>query len=263
MGVKDLRDDLKKLTPQDQVLAIDLRDRDPQLAFSDVPYVKVCMFFGYLDTRFGRERFDAFLHGYFDRFAFKSTTTEQFLAYLQENLLDRYPGIVTQDEVTAWVHDPGIPADAVVPDSKALKLVDEARSAWLGRKLPAKQFGMGWVPLQWLYFLDNMPAALDQKQLAELDQADGFTHSENAEIESSWLSLAIRNNYQPSYARLEDYLQAVGRTDLITPLYEQLMKTPSGTAVAKRVYAKVKAGYQSDTVTAVNAIVDPQTETAE
>ena len=192
LGLQRLRANLAKLQPADQVLAIDLRDRDPELVFSDVPYEKGRLFLNYLAAKFGHERFDAFLRGYFDHFAFKSITTEQFDGYLTENLLNRFPGIVSHDEVLAWENAPGIPADAVLPVSAALSPVDQARTAWLAGTLQSKKFGLDWVTQQWLYFLDNMPAVLSAAQLADLDKADGFTRSRNAEIEHSWLKLAIR-----------------------------------------------------------------------
>jgi leukotriene-A4 hydrolase len=257
LGLKSLRDELAKLKPADQVLAIDLRDRDPELVFSAVPYEKGRLFLFYLDAKFGRERFDAFLRGYFDHFAFQSISTEQFNEYLFANLLDRFPGIVTREQVLNWEHAPGIPADAVLPVSSAFQPVDAARAAWLGGTLAAKTFGQDWVAQQWLYFLDNMPGALSAKQLADLDKAYGFTHSQNAEIEHSWLLLVIRNNYQPSYPRLEEYLKTIGRRKLIAPLYTELMKTPSGAEFAKRVYAKAMPGYHPDTVAAIDAIVTP------
>jgi leukotriene-A4 hydrolase len=257
LGLKRLREELATLKPQDQELAIDLRDRDPELAFSAVPYEKGRLFLNYLDAKFGRDRFDAFLRSYFDHFAFKSITTEQFNDYLSENLLDRFPGIVTPTQVRGWEHAPGIPADAVLPVSSALPRVDEARSAWLGGTLEPKKFGLDWAAQQWLYFLDNMPATLRAKQLEALDQAYGLTRSQNAEIERSWLVLVIRNNYQPSFVRLEDYLKSIGRRKLIAPLYAELMKTSSGTEFAKRVYAKARPGYHPDTVAAIDAIVNP------
>ena len=257
LGLKALRDDLAKLKPADQVLAIDLRDRDPGLVFSAVPYEKGRLLLRYLDAKFGHERFEAFLRGYFERFAFKSISTEQFNDYLVQNLLERYPGIVSREQVLAWEHDPGIPADAVLPVSSAFLPVDAARSAWVSGQLPSKKFGMDWVTQQWLYFLDGMPATLSVKQLADLDQAYGFTRSENALLERSWLELVIRNNYQPGFARLEEYLKSIGRRLLIEPLYTDLMKTPSGAEFAKRVYAKARPGYHPDTVKAVDAIVTP------
>jgi leukotriene-A4 hydrolase len=257
LGLKSLREDLAKLKPQDQVLAIDLRDRDPELAFSAVPYEKGRLFLSYLDAKFGRDRFAAFLRSYFDHFAFKSITTEQFNEYLAENLLDRFAGIVTRQQVLAWENAPGIPADAVLPVSSAFQPVDDARTAWLGGKLAAKKFGLEWVTSQWLYFLDNLPAAMTAEQLGRLDLAYGLTRSQNAEIEHGWLKIVIRNNYQPGFARLEDYLKTIGRRKLIAPLYVELMNTPSGTEFANRVYAKARPGYHPETVTAIDAIVNP------
>jgi len=263
LGLKSLRSGLAKLKPDDQILAIDLRDRDPDAVFSEIPYEKGRLFLDYLDAKFGRERFDAFLRGYFDHFAFKSITTEQFLAYLQENLLDRFPGIVTRGQVNAWVFGPGLPADAVLPVTTMFEPVDEARTAWLAGKLAPKKLGMDWIAQQWLYFLDNMPATLPPSQMADLDKAYGFTKSPNAEIAHSWFKLVIANDYQPSFPRLEEYLKTVGRRKLIAPLYEALMKTPSGAVVAKRVFAKARPGYHPETVKAIEAIVVPKEETGE
>jgi aminopeptidase N len=263
LGLKSLRSDLAKLKPADQILAIDLRDRDPDDVFSEIPYEKGRLFLNYLDAKFGREHFDAFLQGYFDHFAFKSITTEQFLAYLQENLLDRFPGIVTRTQVNAWVFGPGLPADAVLPVTTMFEPVDEARAAWLAGKLAPKKLGVDWIAQQWLYFLNNMPAMLLPAQLADLDKTFGFSKSPNAEIAHSWFKLVIVNDYQPSFPRLEEYLKTVGRRKLIAPLYEALMKTPSGAVVAKRVFAKARPGYHPETVKAIETIVVPKEETGE
>jgi leukotriene-A4 hydrolase len=263
LGLKSLRADLAKLKPADQVLANDLRDRDPSEVFTEIPYEKGRLFLNYLDSMFGRERFDAFLRGYFDHFAFKSITTEQFLGYLQENLLDRFPGIVSREQVNAWVLAPGLPADAVLPTTVMFQPVDGARAAWLEGKLQPKKFGLDWVAQQWLYFLDNMPANLSAAKLAELDKAYGFSKTPNAEIAHSWFLLVIANNYQPSYPRLEEYLTTIGRRKLIAPLYEALMKTPPGADLAKRVFAKARPGYHSETVAAIEAIVNPPAESSE
>jgi leukotriene-A4 hydrolase len=263
LGLKSLRSDLAKLKPDDQILAIDLRDRDPDDVFSEIPYEKGRLFLNYLDAKFGRERFDAFLRGYFDHFAFKSITTEQFLAYLQENLLDRFPGIVTRGQVNAWVFGPGLPADAVLPVTTMFEPVDEARTAWLAGKLAPKKLGMDWIAQQWLYFLNNMPATLPASQMADLDKAFGFSKNPNAEIAHGWFKLVIANDYQPSFPHLEEYLKTVGRRKLIAPLYEALMKTPSGAVVAKRVFAKARPGYHPETVKAIEAIVVPKEETVE
>jgi leukotriene-A4 hydrolase len=257
LALKELNADLKKLPPGDQMLANDLRDRDPEDAFTAVPYDKGRLFLNYLDAKFGRERFDAFLKTYFDHFAFKAITTDQFVAYLQDNLLNKYPGIVSREQVNAWVFNPGLPADAVLPVTTLFATVDEARAAWLAGSLPLKKLGTDWNVQQWLYFLENMPPNLSAAQMTDLDKAYGFTKSENAEVASSWFKLVIAHDYQPAYPRMEEYLNTIGRTKLIKPLYEGLMNTGPGQAVAKRVFAKAKVGYHPETVTTLEAVVEP------
>jgi len=234
----------------------DLRDRDPALVYTEVPYEKGRLFLTYLDAKFGRERFDAFLRGYFDHFEFQGISTEDFERYLEENLLDRFPGIVTRAEVAAWISGPGIPPDAVLPTTDAFTAVDEARDAWYSRKVAAKKLDVrDWSAQQWKYFLDGMPQPLGAAQMAELDQAFTLTGGANAEIGRSWYMLVIRNQYQPSYARLEEYLQTIGRRKLIAPLYEELMKTPAGAVQAKRVYKLARPGYHPQAAAAIDAIV--------
>ena len=262
-GLQALRTDLARLAPADQVLALDLQDRDPIEAFSAIPSEKGRLFFSYLEAMFGREQFDAFLQGYLNHFAFKSITTDQFLRYLQANLIDRHPGRVTRDQVNAWVFGPGLPADAVLPATTLFQSVDEARSAWLGGKLPAKKIGADWSAAQWRYFLGTMPGGLATTQLKELDKAFGFAKSGNAAIAQAWFLLAIADSYQPSFAGLEEYLNKVGLARLIMPLYEALMSKPYGAPIAKRVFAKAHAGYHPETAAVIEALVDPRPESRE
>jgi leukotriene-A4 hydrolase len=253
---RTLREDLEHMSAEDQVLAVDLRGRDPGVGMRDAADRKAALFFAYLDGKFGRERFDAFLRGFVDHFAFKSVTTEQFLAYLKENLLDRSAGLVSAAEVSAWVTAPGLPRDAPLASGPVYEEVDAARSAWLGGKTPAKKLDThGWVTPQWVCFLGNMPA-LRKDQLAELDQTFDFTRSPNAEIASSWFLLVIRAGYQPSYPRLEEFLKTTGRRSLVAPLYVELMKTPAGEALARRVFPLARPLYQAQTATALDAIVN-------
>ena len=258
LGLKTLRDELAAFKPADQVLAIDLRDRDPGEGLSNVPYEKGRLFLKYLDAKFGREHFDGFLRGYFDHFAFQSVNSEQFLNYLQENLLDRYPGIITRAQANEWVLRPGLPADAVLPVTTMFQTVDATRDSWLAGKLPLKKMGADWAAQQWLYFLDGMPAALTTAQLADLDKALNLSKSPNAEIAHSWFELVIANNYQPAFPALEEYLKTVGRRKLIEPLYRALMKSGSGTETAKRVFKKARPGYHPETVKAIEAIVETE-----
>jgi aminopeptidase N len=255
LGVRSLKENLAELKPPDQRLAVDLRGKDPDAVFSDVPYEKGRLFLNFLDAKFGREHFDAFLRGYFDHFAFQSLTSEGFEKYLKENLLDKYPGTVTPAEVDQWIHGPGIPPNAVLPTTTMFSVVDEQRAAWLAGKLTAKNLGAGWVTQQWLHFFNELPK-LAQAQMVSLDEAKHFTKNSNAVIESAWLRLAIANDYKPANARLKEYLTSVGRILLIKPLYGELMKTSEGKTRAREIFAKAKTNYHATTLAIIAPIVD-------
>jgi hypothetical protein len=105
--------------------------------------------------------------------------------------------------------------------------------------LPVK----GWSTPEWLHFLRSLPPKLDLKRMAQLDSAYRLTASGNSEILAQWLLMSIQSGYQPAYAKLDRFLNEVGRRKYIKPLYQELAKTPEGKAHAKRVYATARAGY--------------------
>jgi hypothetical protein len=263
-AVHALRASLAAQSSEDQVLAEDLRGQDPAKRSREWAFGKAGLFFAYLEGKFGRERFDAFLRGYFDHFSLRSVDGRQFLDYLKANLLDRFPGIVTAEQVDDWVASAGIPADALLPASTAFDAVDAARSDWLAGKIPAGKIDVrAWQTPQWVYFLEGMPAALRRDQLADLDQAFGFTRSAKPLVSGGWFLLVIRNGYQPGYQRLEEYLHTTGRTSLIAPLYVELMKSPAGATQAKRVYDSAKSFYHPQTVAVLDGIVQPESGDAD
>ncbi|NGZ99936.1 hypothetical protein G5V59_05915 [Nocardioides sp. W3-2-3] len=62
--------------------SLDLAGRDPDEGPTKIPYEKGSLFLRTIEAAVGRERFDAFLRAYFDRFAFESMDTASFLAHL-------------------------------------------------------------------------------------------------------------------------------------------------------------------------------------
>ncbi|HTU66281.1 MAG TPA: M1 family metallopeptidase [Steroidobacteraceae bacterium] len=258
LDLATLRDDLAKLPPSDQVLAIDLRDRDPDDVFSQVAYVKGSLFIRWLTARFGTDTVDAFLHDYFDHFQFQSIATEQFRAYLEANLLPKKPGAVIAAELDEWLLKPGLPKTAVLPQSDAFAKVDAQRQDWLGG-MPATDLpGADWTTHEWVHFIDRLPAKVAANRLAELDAAFHLTDAGNAEIAFSWLRVAIRNDYAPAWPRLENYLTTIGRRRLIKPLYEDLLKTPAGAARARAIYAKARPNYHPIAVSALDPLLRPR-----
>ena len=244
LGLQSLQRDLRKLDKPLTVLAVDLRGRDPDDGFSDIPYEKGRFFLGWLQSRVGRSELEQFLKGYFDHFAFQSISTEQFRDYLRSNLLAGKPDLVSDAELDEWLYAPGLPRDAVLPSSDAFVKVDALRQQWLAGKLPAGALPVAqWSTFEWLHFLDNMPPKLPVARMGELDAAFKLTEQHNSEIAHSWLLNVIHAGYQPGYARLEQYLTSIGRRKLVKPLYEALLKTPAGRDFAARVYETARPGY--------------------
>jgi hypothetical protein len=256
LGRQDLQADIDALPANDQIMAIDLRGRDPDDVFSNIPYEKGALFLRELEHKVGRENFDTFLLGYFEKFAFKSITTDQFVSYLEQTLLNEHSDKLSKQRIQQWIFQPGIPDDAPVPESDAFSVVDEARDAWLVGQIQADEIDSEkWVVHQWLYFLNNMPEKLSQKQLADLDKTFALTNSKNNEIAHSWLLISVNNWYQPAFKRLHDYLTSIGRNKLVKPLYKALSQTPEGKVIAQKAFSEAKAGYHPLTIKANEGFV--------
>lgn len=249
LGLQSLQRDVADLTGKGEgaltKLALDMQGQDPDDAFSEVPYEKGRLFLGFLEARLGRAELDRFLRGYFDHFAFQSVSTQQFVDYLSQHVLNRPDARVTLAEVRVWLDEPGIPALAVLPHSDAFKRIDAQRDAWLkGQRKAGALDTRQWTTHEWLHFLDNLPADLPAARLQELDDAFDLTQSHNAMIAHSWLLDAIRAGYSPAWPRLENYLTTIGRRKLVKDLYEELLKTPDGKQRAQRIYARARPLYQ-------------------
>ena len=257
LGYEDLQADIASLPANDQILAIDLRGRNPDDVFSNIPYEKGALFLREIEHKIGRDNFDKFLLEYFAAFTFKSITTDEFINYLDQTLLVTYADKLDRDRIQEWIFSPGIPAGAPVPQSDAFSKVDKERNAWLeGNKAAANIVTSSWTVHEWLYFLNNMPNALSAEQLAELDLAFALTASKNNEIAHSWLMIAVYNEYKPAYDRLYNYLVSIGRNKLVKPLYRELAKTPEGKAFAKKAFEEAKPGYHPLTISANAGFVD-------
>jgi leukotriene-A4 hydrolase len=106
LGVQSLQRELQRLPPRDQVLAIDLRGRDPEEGSSDVPYEKGRLFLDWLESRVGADTLDALLRDWFESHAFQSVTTEQFRDWLLASLRTRAPGKVDRRRSTSGCTSP-------------------------------------------------------------------------------------------------------------------------------------------------------------
>jgi leukotriene-A4 hydrolase len=246
LGQQDLTESLAQAAHEgDKALAFDQRGRDPDEVFSSIPYQRGQLFLQYLEVKFGRAKFDAFLRGWFDEHAFQSKTTEDFIAYLEAKLLGPNPGVVTRAKIDEWIYGAPMPTDAVYTQSDAFTKVDEQRAGWLEGRLPVGKLQTAkWSSHEWQHFLDNMPPQLTAAQAAELDRRFKLTRAQDNAVAVSWFRVAIRTGYQPALPTIERFLLTVGRMRYLNPLYRELAaKKPEGLAFAQRVFAQAKPTY--------------------
>lgn len=258
LGYEDLQADLKDFAPRDQIMAIDLRGRDPDDVFSNIPYEKGSLFLYEIENAIGRDNFDEFLRTYFDAFGFKSITTEDFLAYLDKTLLLQYPQKLSKERVLKWVFEPGIPANAPKPYSPAFETVDNIRATWLDGSLAIDKIDSSkWTSHEWKYFLNGMPEKLSPEQMLSLDKQFSLTSAGNNEVAHSWLMLVVKNDYQPGFKRVHSFLTSIGRNKFLRPLYRALKETGK-LELAREIFNEAKPGYHPLSVKVNSRILYPE-----
>ena len=257
LGFQDLQQTVAELQPRDTHLFLDMEGRDPDDAATKLPYEKGYFFLRLIEETVGREDFDVFLRDYFDRHAFQSMTTAEFLEELRANLLNSHPGSEQRIAIDEWVYGPGIPANAPAVHSDAFLRVEEQAAAFQSGTPASQIAAQRWSTHEWIHFLRHLPKTLTTEQMAELDAAFGFTRSGNSEILHEWLMQAIEHRYEPAYDALEAFLLRQGRRKFLKPLYQKLAETPEGLERARRIYAKARPMYHAVSYRTIDQLLGP------
>jgi leukotriene-A4 hydrolase len=256
LGYQDFEKNVEELgkDSKDTWLKLDLKGRDPDDGLTDIPYEKGALFLRLIEDNVGREKMDAFLNKYFKEHAFKSITTEQFLAYLNDNLLKNDSVLIKKLNINAWVYGPGIPANCPIIKSERFAKVDSARAQFLKTNLTVGLPAANWSTNEWLHFLRKLPKPLSVAQMATLDNNFHFTKTGNSEIADLWYIMAVAADYKPAYQNMENFLSRVGRRKFLEPLYEEIMKTGKQ-QMAKTIYQKYRMNYHPLAQESIDKIV--------
>ena len=238
LSLDGLVSEISELEARDTWLKLDLTDRSPDDGMTSIAYDKGYFFLRMLEESIGREKWDAFLRTYFDKFAFQSMTTEGFLEYLKANL-------DVAVDVQAWVYGAGLPENCPTVETAELAKAADAAIAFLGGTPAAQLDTQGWTTHHWNHFLRSFKAGLTEDQMAELDAAFHFTDSGNSEITEDWLLHVIGASYEPGMSKLETFLTSQGRRKFLEPLYKKMIETPEGKRLATSIYAKARPTYHA------------------
>ncbi|HEY0053067.1 MAG TPA: M1 family metallopeptidase, partial [Caulobacteraceae bacterium] len=253
---RELTDFLAENSGPNTALHADPEGGDPDNTPSEIAYNKGALFLETVESIVGRQRFDAWLRGYFDRHAFSPITSELFLRDIREHLVGGDQALEQRLMLNDWVYQPGLPSNAIVPTSTAFVAVDADAARFAGGAPAASTAWTGWNTQQRLRFLNQLSRSQTPERLAELDRSLGLSNTGNSEIRFAWLQLALANRYQPAVPSLEQFLKSNGRRKFIAPLFTALMAQGEwGQPIARRIYAEARPGYHPVTSGTVDAIV--------
>lgn len=257
LGWQDLQEDLDSMgrDNDDTRLQTLLQGRNPDDAFSDIPYEKGALFLRTIEDQVGRERFDRFLTGYFETYKFQAMTSERLVGLLESELYGTDASGFETLNTDEWIHAPGLPASAREPRSDRFARVDAVRATILEAKADPAAVA-GFTTHEWLHLLRGMPQTLDAHKLGELDQAFELSTTGNSEILFEWLRICIRNRYETAFPALEEFLTRQGRRKFLKPLYQDLCRSDWGTELARTIYAKARPGYHSVSYNTIDEVME-------
>lgn len=257
IGFQDLEQTLLLMGKENPASCLKLRlnGDDPDHALTDIAYEKGALFLQVVEEAVGRARFDEFLKNYFDKFAFQSMSSEQFVAYLKGTLLKGDGDIAKKINIDAWVYQPGLPQNCPPVRSERFELVDIEIENWIkGANTPTLNT-TEWTTHEWLHFLRHLPIEMSTEHMKELDATFGFSNSTNSEIIAAWFIHVINNNYTQSYDKLEQFLISVGRRKFLSPLYKEMARTKANKLIALKIYKKARPNYHTISAGTIDAIL--------
>jgi leukotriene-A4 hydrolase len=235
----------------------DLAGRNPDDGVNVIAYDKGFHFLKLCENTLGRERWDAFLKSYFDRYKFKTMVTEVFLQELA--------GEMTEEEwksigVEEWVYEKGLPANCPLPISNRFVMVDEGVKMMLSVAPETENVKslvyldqsetMRWSTHEWLRYIRGLEAGgATVEHYALADANYGFSGSPNPEIIAAWFTAVLRtsyNGYDTSIfeGTVNKFLRSVGRRKFIVPMYQSMLEGDAARQNwAKSIYMDARKSY--------------------
>ena len=253
---KDLDDNVAEYgaTNPDTRLKVSLTNRNPDDGISQIPYVKGYNFLKVIEAAVGREKFDPFIKNYFDAHAFQSITTEDFVKYLNDNLIKGDKALADKIKLDDWIYKPGIPSNITAASSEDFTAIDNIQKNW--RKTGVKGLSQKIKSTtEKQHFIDYLPADIAAEEMTAIDNEFSFTKNGNFVIKRQWFVQAIRHQYKTAYPAIEQFMIATSRTGSLMTLYKELVKTPEGKTWAKQIFDKAKSGYHATTVQTVEGLL--------
>ncbi|MEZ5014768.1 MAG: M1 family metallopeptidase [Chitinophagales bacterium] len=246
LGYEDLKATVADMGADsaDTHLKLDLKGRDPDDGMNDIAYEKGNLFLKTMEIAVGRDTFDAFLNKWFHDNAFQSRNTEEFIDFLNANLISKHPDEMSAIDVHAWIYEAGIPENHAVIVSERFEHVDAIAKTFNANGTIQADSTTDWSTHEWLRFLQQMPENISLDRLNTLDGTFHLTQTGNAEIADVWFELCIRAHYDKAFPAMDNFLCSVGRRKVLTPLYKAMLQSGYGDK-ARDIYSRARPGYHA------------------
>lgn len=262
----ELQDELKTIAgskyPEDSRLFLNLKNRDPDDGMTDVAYVKGSFFLKTLEQKVGRKNFDLFIQAYFKKHAFQTINSNDFINYLEENLLEKNK---IKFNHKAWIYKEGLPKNCLQIQSNRLdnmkilandfaegKPIFKPKISYNKIRVKGKTRKKKIIDLlerqdhivqEWQTFIRALPKNISKEKLKIIDFHLGFKNCGNSEIMTEWYTKALENNYTEINGEIERFLNKVGRRKYLLPIYGAMSKADS--KLAEQIFKKSKINYHA------------------
>jgi aminopeptidase N len=242
-----------KDTPDETKLKFNLKGRNPDDALNDIAYYKGYLFLRTLAETVGREKFDEFLKNYFEKHAFSTMTTEKFIVYLNENLLEKNEITFNTDE---WIYTAGIPDNQAIIKSDKFDNVEKELKQFIESNAVITDVTKNWTTREWVHFVRNFPSDIEQKHLAMFDKAFDLTNSTNSYIAMVWYEQTVNHDYHGNNvdAKIEHFLINVGRSWYVSTVYKAYKRNDK-VEEALTIYNKARPNYHSLTANRIDDLL--------
>ncbi|WEW61297.1 Leucyl aminopeptidase yscIV [Emydomyces testavorans] len=213
-------------------LVIDLKGKDPDDAFSPVPYEKGFVFIFYLENLVGKEKFDKFIPHYFQKFSRKSLDSYEFKSCVMEYFASdtEAQALLKGVDWDSWFYQPGLPPKPTF-DTSLVDVVYELVNRW--KSLAELPFSPktsdldGLVAGQIVVFLEQVllfdkPLSPEQSRL--MGQIYNFSASQNIEVLNLYLQVGLKAGDDAVVEPTTKLLGEIGRMKFVRPLFRALEK---------------------------------------
>ncbi|PLN83279.1 leukotriene A-4 hydrolase [Aspergillus taichungensis] len=213
-------------------LVTDLKGKDPDDAFSSIPYEKGFNFLYHLETLVGKQKFDQFIPHYFTTFKGKSLDSYEFKATILEFFQSDTEAskLLTELDWDKWFYAPGLPPKPQF-DTSLVDVVYKLAKEW--ESLPGSSFKPqpsdieGLTANQIVVFLEQFltaPKPVSPELSKLMGEVYGLTTTKNIEVANLYCQVGLKAGDKSVLAPAADLLGRIGRMKFVRPLYRNLAR---------------------------------------